>query len=426
MMLEIEVNLEGKWETAAEVRLRGPLEQGARADTSFEYRYDYVDKYLLRTGAYEVSCLFPVNYEILDLDWWPAFLLDLFPQGAVLKYALDKLGLRDDEKHFWTILERFPLAPPGNLRIKNPLFEDVEIDSHQGFSRAEVVAKGKDFLEYMVEHGAPISGTTGAAGASPKFMLAEDLDGRFHAPEALSPKRTKASWLIKFPRGRSRIDREILRAEKLYYDLAQWFGLKTVAGGLTWERDCLFIPRFDRRVESDRIRFYGLESLYSLTNEINFGSRLQHETYVGALQKFCPAPEADILEYLWRDLLNQMVGNTDNHGRNTSLIKMDETVELAPLYDFAPMQFDPEGIVRSADWHSGGDGAGLAGIARFLDENEIVPIARIRGELERKYELAGKLETRMKDLGIPSEFILGTRGDRRRMIEDMDSTVREL
>ena len=47
------------------------------------------------------------------------------------------------------------------------------------------------------------------------------------------------------------------------------------------------------------------------------------------------------------------LGDRDNHGRNTSLLKAgDGSVALAPLYDFAPMYLDPEGISRQTRWAS--------------------------------------------------------------------------
>ena len=56
------------------------------------------------------------------------------------------------------------------------------------------------------------------------------------------------------------------------------------------------------------------------------------------------------LEYLWRDVLNIAFSNTDNHGRNMAIIKDGELKKLAPVYDFAPMKFDPEVVTRSTTW----------------------------------------------------------------------------
>ena len=57
-------------------------------------------------------------------------------------------------------------------------------------------------------------------------------------------------------------------------------------------------------------------------------------------------------EYVRRDLLNRILGNADNHGRNTSIIRVDGGFRLAPIYDLAPMILDDEGITRTTKWAS--------------------------------------------------------------------------
>ena len=57
-----------------------------------------------------------------------------------------------------------------------------------------------------------------------------------------------------------------------------------------------------------------------------------------------------VSEYLRRDLINLIVGNTDNHCGNLSILRSKERVSFAPIYDLAPMLLDIEGIVRSTRW----------------------------------------------------------------------------
>ncbi|PRW95591.1 toxin HipA, partial [Pseudomonas fragi] len=57
-----------------------------------------------------------------------------------------------------------------------------------------------------------------------------------------------------------------------------------------------------------------------------------------------------VAEYLRRDLLNKILGNSDNHGRNISIIRGDDSLRLAPIYDLAPMVMDDAGISRSTKW----------------------------------------------------------------------------
>jgi serine/threonine-protein kinase HipA len=57
-----------------------------------------------------------------------------------------------------------------------------------------------------------------------------------------------------------------------------------------------------------------------------------------------------VFEYLRRDLLNRILGNSDNHGRNTAIFRDQGKFELAPIYDLAPMVLDPEGVTRVTKW----------------------------------------------------------------------------
>jgi len=59
----------------------------------------------------------------------------------------------------------------------------------------------------------------------------------------------------------------------------------------------------------------------------------------------------EILEYFRRDILNLAMGNRDNHGRNTAILKDAEgSLGLAPLFDFGPSFLDARAIVRTMRW----------------------------------------------------------------------------
>jgi serine/threonine-protein kinase HipA len=232
---------------------------------------------------------------------------------------------------------------------------------------------------------------------------------------------TRKFWLVKFPRGeKTAIDRNILRTEKLYYEIAKWFGLKTTTDPIEWDSDCLFVPRFDREVKGKNVAHYGLESFYSLANEINFGSRLEHETYIIAIKKFSTKKNEDALEYIFREFLNEMMGNTDNHGRNTSMFKQGDQVEISPLYDFAPMQFDPEGIVRNTNWSKKSANGNIAGIGNFLASEKIVSFDTFKEALSKKLPKLKILDKKMREVGVPEKFIAGTLNDRNRRIKEIE------
>lgn len=74
------------------------------------------------------------------------------------------------------------------------------------------------------------------------------------------------------------------------------------------------------------------------------------------IHRYANEPRKEILEYIKRDILNVALRNTDNHGRNTAFLKLPSgVVALSPLFDFAPMFKDPEGIARAYRWDAEGE-----------------------------------------------------------------------
>ena len=413
--LTIEIHSLQQWRTVGTVRLLESEGLGLNARSEFCYDLDYASAHIEAADRHAVSCLVPVSFEPRVFPGWPPFLLDLFPQGAALQYVVNHYRIPDRPENYWRILATARLNPPGNLRVVATSHPELAASSgHPGFSRAEVISKGADFLEYMVQCGAPVAGATGAGGAAPKFLLREDQKGRFHADGTLDDAATKNCWLVKFPRGAKTIDEVILRAEAAYLKLAKTVGLQT-HGAPVWEQHCLFIDRFDRRVgSSGRIDYLGLESFYSLAGKAEFGSRFEHETYLTALAAYSSDPAMDCCEYVLRDFFNVMVGNTDNHVRNSSVLKGDNWVRLAPLYDVAPMVFDPEGIVRNTRWGATTGDGDPAKIEIFLRGLGVKGEAAFRVRLRQFYAATSTLDELLITAQVPPAFIDGTKTDRAR------------
>lgn len=250
-----------------------------------------------------------------------------------------------------------------------------------------------------------IAGGTGAAGDAPKLLLREDTNGRWHADGALADARTARSWIVKFPRSARAADRLVLEAEAPYYRLAARLGAR-VAGPVTWEADCLFVPRFDRLADGDRIVRLGMESLCSLAGVSEFGVPIAKETLARALARFVSEPARELRELLLRDVLDVALGNTDNHARNTAVLKHpDGRIELTPLYDFAPMVLDPQGIARVCRWQAEVDGyPRWAQVADVLDELGLDGTATKRW-LHEMADAVGELPRLMVDEGVPARVV---------------------
>ncbi len=208
---------------------------------------------------------------------------------------------------------------------------------------------------------------------------------------------------MKFPRTRDAVDRLILEAEAGYHAVAKAMGVRTL-GEVTWESDCLFVPRFDRVVRRGKVEHLGLESLYSLAGVADFGAPLRKERQAAALARFATDPEAEVRELVLRDVLDVALGNTDNHARNTSVLKLQNgRMELSPVYDLAPMILDPRGIARVSRWSDDVDlpawGCVAEAVAGTLD-----PVKTKRW-LHGLAPAIGELPKTMKECGVPARVI---------------------
>ena len=348
----IEIFIDGAWLPAAKLQLRSEqdLPKGYRAPTRLQYELDYAIDFLGGQGARALSCRYPVNFERHEIDTWPAFVLDLLPSGAARRYFLGDLAQANGPTADWPLLLIGAGNPPGNLRIAEAAIHPRPDEDHPGFDYAEVVDRGEAFIEYARAHGAPVAGSSGAQGDAPKFLLTQDHDGRWHADGGLPDRRAARHWLVKFPRGKLSSDRAVLRNEAAYMAVAGELGIHVHALP-EWDRDALFVPRFDRQTGTNGVGRLGLESLCSLCGVSDFGVAIPQQRICRAIARYSTEPNQDLLEYLTRDILNIAMGNTDNHARNAAMLKRpDGGVRLAPLYDFAPMILDDQGIARVCRW----------------------------------------------------------------------------
>ncbi len=367
MQCHIEIFLNGAWRAAAAFSLKHAesVRNGIQGPGLFEYDLDYALAHLNARDISAVSCSYPVTFEGRRLPCWPAFLLDILPAGANRRYFLNEIGIPDGPQADWPLLIRGGGNPPGNIRIAEAA-PPPPVVSHPGFRYEDILDRASHFIEYARANHAPVAGSSGAQGDAPKFLLTQDMKGRWHADGALPDDQIQQHWLVKFPRGKKQSDRDILRNEAAYHRVAKAVGLR-VSGDIHFEADALFVPRFDRKVTRGGVLRFGLESLASLCNVTAFATAVPMADMCAAIHRFASDPVADIHEFLFRDVLNVAMGNPDNHGRNTAMIKsMDGAVRLSPLYDFAPMFLDDQGIARTCRW-TGAEKLGMPDWGKVAD-----------------------------------------------------------
>lgn len=352
MKCHIERYNDGQWQHAATFEPDPQtLDRGIEGGCRLEYDHDYVIANIGNQKA-EIIPGLPVGFELHRYEAWPPFLIDLMPSGAGRRAWLKRMQVENDGPQVeWHLLVKGAGCPPGNLRISDAVLDPPPEQFKIGFPRNDIIEQQEDFIEYAEERGAYVAGAGSIQGEAPKYLVVEDHKGMFHAEGALPDDMIKKFWLVKFPRGRRTEQRnqEVLRNEAPYLEVARRFGVR-VGAPLVYEGGALFIPRFDREVIDGHVSRLGMHSLYAIARVPGYGASVRHETYCRAIVNTTCEPTREIREYILRDILNLALRNTDNHGRNTAVLRVGDQVALSPLFDFAPMFLDPEGIGRVSRW----------------------------------------------------------------------------
>ncbi len=398
--LTIDLFREGRWRPVAELRRIDDVGQRLAA-THLVYDFDYAADHIGEQGFAAISVRCPVDFQLRRSETWPAFAVDLLPQGGARRLVDGRNRAAGRSVDDWNALRFGAGNPVGNLRVARVGGLDGEV---RGVPRSEIVARGEGFREWARSEGVATTGSTDTGGAAPKLLLTEDEEGLLHADGALPDERARRHWLVKFPRGRTRRDAQVLANEAPYLEAARWLGLRC-GDPLEHADGALFVPRFDRQVKGGVVR-HGLESLYSALGVVDAGGVLAFEDVVAALPAWVNEPAVELCELVARDAVAWALGDTDNHGRNTALLKTaGGGVELSPLFDFAPMFLDPELIKRTTRWRSEerGEGPDWADVCAGVDA--VLPDSGLR---QRLRELGGRmfdLPATLSELGVDTDIV---------------------
>lgn len=366
--LTIQIFQKGTWRDAATLTFVQP-HKGRLGSCALEYKFEYALDLYGETNP-ELACSIRYPVEIVEEyknQPWFAFIDDIIPSGAARRFWVKNLGIENLSRNEqdYPLLSKGAIAPIGNMRLKEalpftPAGKKIE---PLKFTLKEVISKSSDFLQHANELGAVGGGATGAGGEAPKFLVRCTADDKVWIDAYQDdPTNTDTHYLVKFARNkRSGQDKDVLRAEYHYYKILESLGVNTINTNkmkLYDQNDklSLWLPRFDVDVENGKLSRYGMESVFSVLEKPP-GTNLKHLEVIVELVEILShldknfQPQAFVNEWVRRDFLNVVFGNSDNHGRNTSFLKRPgHAIELAPVYDFAPMKADPEGVIRTTVW----------------------------------------------------------------------------
>jgi serine/threonine-protein kinase HipA len=362
MLVTFQIHHGGQWHDAGEIEFEQP-QFGYEGPSIVSYDLDYFTDFGALDYAHDnavvdhraVTVMHPIDLENRHSKKWPAFLLDLMPQGHARTKLAKHLNIDPDARSSdIPLLMRAAGSTIGNIRIKEAAEAETRRLSETlgiGVSLEEILERSDRFLEIVDRHAMIASGSSGLQGEWPKVAMTMAADGLYYPDPFVRDDEAARHVIVKMQRGGSEADRLILESEALYSDIAARIGLN-VREVSSFGNGILVIPRFDRRAARGygTVRI-GQESMVSAIGVAEFGHVESHERYIEVLKRFSGDPYADVMEYLKRDMANLALGNPDNHGRNTSISKEDDgTIRLSPLFDFTPMKLAQESIPRSARW----------------------------------------------------------------------------
>ncbi len=409
MKCNFQIFQDDTWRDCALLTLLLPAGGDPRTPCIFEYHLDYA----FAAGAEPVSLNFPVTAAMQKLDQWPAFIFDLIPQGSGRAYLLGQLGLNDGPAANFPLMCAGAFNPIGRVRVTEAVqFYTNHLGRHDGgnptpgFSLEEITGRGDAFSERMLIHSLLATSSLGVQGAAPKYLLTTNHDGKWHADGALPDEQAVEHFIVKRPRGKAPDDAKVLRNEASYMAVARAMGLRT-AGELRYLDDTLFIPRFDRRVQGDKVLRLHQESAASLAGIVGFETTPSQFDLLKAIRSVVDDQTTETIEFLKRDVLNLAMRNTDNHARNTAVQNVDGQVRLTPLFDFAPMYLDPAGIPRAARWYRPDTNKELHQWQDILAAIELQDDERslIRLELYRFGQQLTALEQHMRNAGVDDDIV---------------------
>ncbi len=173
-----------------------------------------------------------------------------------------------------------------------------------------------------------------AAGEQPKFSV------RIEQNNGVQTMLVKFSPPVSTPEGERWQD--LLVCEHLALGLVREAGITAAVSRLHFGggRAFLELVRFDRAGSLGRLPLHSL----GVIDDQFFGHRDNWSAMARRLEQSMKLPSEECAALIWLDLFGAMIGNTDRHFGNISLLPVDAArnrFRLAPAYDMLPMCHRP-------------------------------------------------------------------------------------
>lgn len=330
---------------AVQIEVKGAFKQVGEivGTSSDDARFIYTESYLKDPESRAISISMPLEQQSFSVESTRNFFEGLLPEGFTRRCVAE--WLHRDEKDYLAILAGLGQECLGAIKI---------IDESRAVLPSEYKELTSEEVKKLAQEGATESAEMvtkshlSLTGASGKVGLYYDEQkDKWYLPigEAPSTHIVKQSH-IRLKRIVANEQLCLLTAKNLGIEIPQSFIIKTESNEA---EDVLFATkRYDRRMQSNGRKLNGMNIPYRLHQE-DFSQALgipASEKYekdggsylskmFGILRDYSASPIEDQLKLWDICVFNFLIGNTDNHIKNLSLLygKDLKTIRLAPAYD---------------------------------------------------------------------------------------------
>lgn len=330
--------------TALDVFLEGvnePVGELSRLDTgSIQFRYVQEDI------PYPISLSLPLREEPFGDVATRAFFDNLLFENVQRDQVMQRHGLEfGDTVGLLAHLGKdcpgaISVVPKGEGAAKVPGNLDTDYDPIKNFEEIMVSLRDTRRLPPKTNDPSPLAGVQG------KIALTLLPDGRFALPK--DGLNVPTTHILKVPRlnDMRQVEHEHLLLQ-ITRDIQKHAVAETRVIG-DGDLKGLLISRFDRAVGGNRVRRIHQEDFCQALGlgpglkyqRAGNGDRIFAASRVGKLIEQLENPAGARQAFLEGTMINLLLGNTDNHAKNHSLLYLEKRPQLAPFYDIVPTIID--------------------------------------------------------------------------------------
>lgn len=316
----------------------GKLSEDSIGYLAFQYAND---------AKWPISVRMPIRPKKYDRRYAEPFFDNLTPEGDALKLIADKFHISD--QNTFSVLDKIGGDCAGAISLypDDMPGQDEELAEISDEKLVKIIQELPQNPLLTGVEGAP---RLSLAGAQSKFAVVKGTDDKYYRSTNTHP----TTHIIKIVNQRFP---ELLNNELFCMKLAaktlSGTGAVPVALRVTGGHKYLEIERYDRRVVADaQVERVHQEDFCQVLGYLE-RSKYQKDRgpsirdMYNAILEYSSAPATDAYRFVELVMFNYLIGNTDAHAKNFSILHEDygKNIMLAPAYDLISVEAYPETIV---------------------------------------------------------------------------------